>query len=68
MEPVKVEYTTVKAWLALAFLIITAITSSPLVEVTGPWHTFLSLLTVVIGAVTTWAVPNKVKTIDGEAV
>lgn len=65
---VKATYTSAKAWVALLALIVTGITASNVVPVAGTAHTIWIVVVVIVGAVSTWAIPNTVKTIDGEAV
>lgn len=68
ITPVRITTSTIKAWVALAFLIVTAITSSNIVPISGTAHTVWSIISIVIGAIATWAAPNNVKTINGEVV
>jgi hypothetical protein len=51
--------TTLKAWIALIFLIVTAITSSDIVPVAGTAHVIWTIVSVIVGAIATWAAPNK---------
>lgn len=53
---------TAKAWIALLALIVTSITASDIVPVAGTAHKFWAVVAVVVGAIATWAVPNKEKT------
>lgn len=68
MDAPEITYTSAKAWVALFALIATGITASNVVPVSGTAHTIWIIVVTVIGAFSTWYTPNKVKTIDGEAV
>ena len=47
-----------KMWVALLFLIITSILSSNLIPVSSKVHVILSIISVALGAFSTWRVPN----------
>jgi hypothetical protein len=51
--------TAAKAWVALLALILASVMSSDIVPTTGNWHTVLSVLSIIVGAVATYLVPNK---------
>lgn len=60
-----------KAWVALLALIVTGVTSSDIVPVTGTWHVVWVVVVIVIGALATYGVPpgpglRTPKVIDGE--
>jgi len=50
--------TIAKSLVALAFLIITSITASNVVPVAGTAHTIWIIVSIVVGAIATWATPN----------
>ena len=59
---------TLKAWVALIALIITGITASDIVPVSGNAHKIWVVVVIIVGAFSTWLVPNVPKTINGEIV
>lgn len=67
MATTNITLNTAKAWVALAFLIITSVLSSNLIPVSGTTHTVLAILAVVLGAIATWATPAN-PTIESGAV
>lgn len=65
MQPNPPITTTHKAWIALVFLIVTGIVSSGVIPVNSTWDKIFTVVTVIVGAFSTWAVPNQTKR-DGQ--
>ena len=50
--------TAAKAWVALAGAIVTALLGLSIIPVAGSWHTGLTVASVILTALVTYAVPN----------
>lgn len=62
----KIQLNTAKAWVALAFMIITAIMQSDVIPASGKFHTILTVISIIIGAVSTWAMPANPKVVSAK--
>jgi hypothetical protein len=51
-----------KAWVALIALVITNILISGILPNSGNWHIIIGIVTVLVGTLATWAVPNVTPT------
>lgn len=63
MTDPEIKLNSAKAWVALAFLIITGLESSGVMPITGGWHTAMVIMTIVVGAVSTWLMPANPKVV-----
>jgi len=61
-----IKLNTAKAWVALAFMIITAIMQSNVIPASGRVHTWLTVVSIIIGAISTWAMPANPKVISND--
>ena len=53
-----------KAIAAFVMLVVTALVAAPgIVPVTGTFHMVLTIISIVVGAITTYAVPNRGTTV-----
>lgn len=52
-----VTLNTAKAWVALLFLIVTALLGSPVIPVAGTAHAVLAIVAVLVGAISTYLTP-----------
>lgn len=59
-----IKLNSAKAWVALAFLIITGIENSDVMPITGSWHTVMVIVTIVVGALSTWIMPANPQVVN----
>lgn len=52
-----------KAWIALIGSVVTALLGLSVIPVVGTWHTVLTIISAVLTALTTYAVPNRGTTV-----
>lgn len=52
-----------KAWISLLGAIVTALLGLSVIPVEGTWHTILTIISAVVTALITYAVPNRGTTV-----